>query len=248
MAQTAIITGASGGIARATATLLASKGYNLSLLSRNVASNQEFIKLLPKGMFLSNEQHFMALKCDISDIGCVKDCVSETQEKLGSIQSLVNTAGINKDGLFIKYSPEMMLNLFQTNVIGTMYITQQVLPYMIKQKQGSIVSIGSIVGEDGNFGQAVYSATKAALIGFTKSLSKEVARYNIRANLIEPGFVDTNMTKDIPEKIKSNVLSQIPLRLFGQPKQIASLIYYLLSDDSSYMTGSIIRADGGLHL
>lgn len=240
-----IISGASGGIARATADVLSKKGYSLCLLSRNYESNQAYLNQLKK---VNESQQFCTFKCDITDQKNVQQCIKEAVNVIGPPIGLVNAAAINKDGLFLTTSLQTMTDLFSTNVMGTMILTQSILPYMMKQKRGSIVTIGSIVGEDGNIGQTVYSSTKSALIGFTKSLSKEMARYNIRCNLIEPGFIDTVLTQNLSDQVKSKVKEMIPCRRFGNADEIANTIEFLISEQSSYINGSILRIDGGLHL
>ena len=145
---------------------------------------------------------------------------------------------MNKDGFAVRYKTEEMNKLFQTNVIGTMAMTRTVLPYMIKQKKGSIVTIGSIVGEGGRIGQSIYSASKSALIGYSRSLAKEMGRYHIRSNLIEPGFINTQMTEQLLDKDPS-LLQRIALGRIGTCEEVANAVRFLLSEEASYITGSV---------
>lgn len=163
---------------------------------------------------------------------------------------MVNAAGIAKDNLLIKSKIEDINEVINTNLLGPIYMCKYYLPLLMKNKNknGSIVNIGSIVGSEGNYGQTIYSSTKSGLIGFTKSLSKELVKYGIRVNMVEPGFTNTDLTKDIPLKIKDKYLEEIGLKRFAEKDEIAEPIVFLCSDLSSYITGEVIRVAGGMSL
>lgn len=162
----------------------------------------------------------------------------------------MNGAGIAKDNLLIKSKVEDISDVINTNLLGPIYMCKYYLPLLMKNKDknGAIVNIGSIVGSEGNYGQTIYSATKSGLIGFTKTLSKEVVKYGIRVNMVEPGFTNTDLTKDIPDKIKNRYLDKICLKRFAERDEIAEPIVFLCSDLSSYITGEVLRIDGGMSL
>ena len=172
--------------------------------------------------------------------------VKQIIEKYGKIDVLVNNAGITKDMLLMRMKKEDFENVIDVNLVGTFNITKNVIPYMMKQKSGRIINISSVVGVSGNAGQTNYSASKAGIIGFTKSIAKELASRNIRANAVAPGFIETDMTAVLSEEVKENIYNQIPLKRMGTAKEVAELIYFLGSEKSSYITGQVINVDGGM--
>lgn len=172
--------------------------------------------------------------------------VKESIEKFEKIDILVNNAGITKDNLLMRMSEEEFDKVIQINLKGTYLVTKEVTKYMMKKRSGSIVNLASVVGVAGNAGQCNYAASKAGIIGFTKSIAKELASRNIRANAVAPGFIETDMTNVLKEEIKENINSQIPLRRMGSAKEVAELVYFLGEDASSYITGQVINVDGGM--
>jgi len=168
------------------------------------------------------------------------------REKFEKIDILVNNAGITKDNLLMRMSEEEFDKVIQINLKGTYLVTKEVTKYMMKKRSGSIVNLASVVGVAGNAGQCNYAASKAGIIGFTKSIAKELASRNIRANAVAPGFIETDMTNVLKEEIKENINSQIPLRRMGSAKEVAELVYFLGEDASSYITGQVINVDGGM--
>ena len=167
-------------------------------------------------------------------------------EEFGRIDVLVNNAGITRDGLIMRMKKEDFESVIDTNLTGTFNMTRNIVPFMIKQKNGRIINLSSVVGITGNAGQTNYSASKAGVIGFTKSLAKEVASRNILVNAIAPGFIETDMTKVLSDNVKEAILNQIPLKRMGEAKEVAKLVKFLVSDDSKYITGQVINVDGGM--
>ena len=172
--------------------------------------------------------------------------VKETIEKFEKIDVLVNNAGITKDNLLMRMSEEEFDKVIQINLKGTYLVTKEVTRYMMKKKKGSIVNLASVVGVAGNAGQCNYAASKAGIIGLTKSVAKELASRNIRANAVAPGFIETDMTNVLKDEIKENINSQIPLKRMGTAREVAELVYFLGEDASSYITAQVINVDGGM--
>eukprot|EP00299_Pterocystis_sp_00344_P013038 c6341_g1_i2.p1 GENE.c6341_g1_i2~~c6341_g1_i2.p1 ORF type:complete len:168 (+),score=40.27 c6341_g1_i2:357-860(+) len=167
---------------------------------------------------------------------------------MGPINVLVNCAGINIDGLLLTTSDTSIHDIMTTNVIGPMLVTRAVVKDMIRARAGSIISIGSVVGEYGNAGQSVYSSSKSALVGFTRSLAKELGPKNIRVNMIAPGFIETDMTQQMAEEKRTQILSRTPLRRFGSACDVATAALFLAGDQSKFVTGHVLRVDGGVTL
>jgi len=240
--RVALVTGATRGIGKEIALELAQNGLDIAI---NYRSMQEGIEDLKK------EIEAYGVRCEFvgADVANFEQCenmVKETVEKFGKIDILVNNAGITKDGLIMRMKKEDFEAVIDINLIGTFNVTRNVIPYMIKQKSGRIINVSSVVGVAGNAGQTNYSASKAGVIGFTKSLAKEVASRNILVNAIAPGFIDTDMTKVLSDNVKEGINAQIPLRRMGSPKEVAKVVKFLASEDSSYITGQVINIDGGM--
>ena len=240
--RVALVTGATRGIGKEIALELAQNGLDIAI---NYRSMQEGIEDLKK------EIEAYGVRCEFvgADVANFEQCenmVKETVEKFGKIDILVNNAGITKDGLIMRMKKEDFEAVIDINLIGTFNVTRNVIPYMIKQKSGRIINVSSVVGVAGNAGQTNYSASKAGIIGFTKSLAKEVASRNILVNAIAPGFIDTDMTKVLSDNVKEGINAQIPLRRMGSPKEVAKVVKFLASEDSSYITGQVINIDGGM--
>ena len=238
----ALVTGGSRGIGKACALHLAQAGYNVVI---NYAGNEEAAnKTVSELEALGVKAE--AVKFDISNHDEAQEAVAKIIEKYGRIDVLVNNAGITRDGLFMRMSKENWDAVINTNLTGAFNVTQPVIKVMMKQRSGAIVNMASIVGIYGNAGQANYAAAKAGLIGFTKSLAKELASRNIRVNAVAPGFIDTDMTNVLGEDIKNSINSQIPMKRMGTSREIANVVYFLGSEESSYITGQVINIDGGM--
>jgi len=240
MKKTAFVTGSSRGIGKAIAIYLAKSGYRIVLHASHKSS-----ALLVTEKELKKFDALAATVCfDVSDKTSVQlSCVS-ILNKVKTVDVLVNNAGITRDKTFIKMSDEEWDNVVKTNLYGPFYVTKQLLPVMKKRAFGRIINISSIMAQ-GAFGQSNYAAAKAGVIGMTKSLALEVAKYNITVNAICPGYIDTEINKILPGKYRKQLLKRIALGRIGKPEEIASMVLYLVSKESSYITGAVIDIDGG---
>ena len=238
----ALVTGATRGIGKEIALELAQNGFDIAVNYRSMQDGMEEVKkeIEEKGARCE------FVKADVANFEECESMIKETIEKYGKIDVLVNNAGITKDGLIMRMKKEDFEAVIDINLVGTFNVTRNVIPYMIKQKSGRIINVSSVVGVAGNAGQTNYSASKAGIIGFTKSLAKEVASRNILVNAIAPGFIDTDMTKVLSDNVKEGINAQIPLRRMGNPKEVAKVVKFLASEDSSYITGQVINIDGGM--
>ena len=212
----------------------------------NYVSEKTDTEKLKNELLEAGAKDVLLIKADVSNSEDVKNMVKESIEKFEKIDILVNNAGITKDNLLMRMSEEEFDKVIQINLKGTYLVTKEVTKYMMKKRSGSIVNLASVVGVAGNAGQCNYAASKAGIIGFTKSIAKELASRNIRANAVAPGFIETDMTNVLKEEIKENINSQIPLRRMGSAKEVAELVYFLGEDASSYITGQVINVDGGM--
>lgn len=242
MSKVALITGASKGIGKQIALTLAQNGYDIALnyrtLDENVTNLEKEIKSYKKDCLL--------VKASVNNYDEAEKMVKKVIDHFQKIDVLVNNAGIIKDSLLIRMSLENFADVINTNLIGTFNVSKTVVGYMLKQKYGRIINISSVVGISGNAGQCNYAASKAGIIGFTKSLAKEVGSKNILVNAIAPGFIETDMTKQISQENAEKIKEDIPLKRMGKPEDVANLVKFLASDDSSYITGQVIHVDGGL--
>lgn len=240
--KVALITGAARGIGKAIAKKFAENGYNVVI---NYVSAKTDIKTLTKE-FEDLGVKVLLAKADVSNKEEAEGLVNQTIEKFGKIDVLVNNAGITKDNLLMRMSEEDFEKVLDINLKGTFLITKFATKYMMKKRCGSIVNLASVVGVAGNAGQCNYSASKAGVIGFTKSIAKELASRNIRANAVAPGFIKTDMTDVLSDNVKENINSQIPLKRMGTAEEVAKLVYFLGTEESSYITGQVINVDGGM--
>lgn len=243
MNKVALITGATRGIGKQIAITLAKQGFDIALNYRteNDSLNETVKEIESYGV------RCLAVKGDISNFEDCENMTKQVIEKLERIDVLINNAGITKDMLFIRMKPEDFNQVIDVNLIGTFNMTKNVSQYMIKQRSGRIINISSVVGIHGNAGQANYSASKAGIIGLTKSLAKELAGRNILVNAIAPGFIETDMTSVLKDEVKTNIMNSIPLKREGKPEEVANVVKFLASEDSSYITGQVISVDGGMN-
>lgn len=240
--KNAIVTGGTRGIGREIAMTLAENGANIAINYRKY--NEEIENLLEELRTLGVRA--LAIKCDISNEDEVNDFIKEVKENFGSVDILINNAGITKDGLLLRMSEKDFNDVIDVNLKGTFNMTKAVSSIMVRQRFGKIINISSVVGVAGNAGQCNYAASKAGVIGFSKSIARELASRNINVNVIAPGYINTDMTKVLPEKVREEVLKTIPMKKIGEPKEIANLVLFLSSDLSNYITGQVINVDGGM--
>lgn len=240
--QIAFITGATRGIGKQIAITLAKEGYNIAI---NYRKENEELKETKEQIEINNVE-CLAVQGDVSNFEDTEKMVKQIIEKYGKIDVLVNNAGITKDMLLMRMKKEDFENVIDVNLVGTFNITKNVIPYMMKQKSGRIINISSVVGISGNAGQTNYSASKAGIIGFTKSLAKEVGSRNILVNAVAPGFIETQMTENLKEEMKQEISKTIPLKRMGKAEDVANVVKFLASPDSSYITGQVINIDGGM--
>lgn len=242
MKKVAFITGGTRGIGKQIAIMLAKSGYEIVISYRSKNEDLKNTKI---------EIEKISGKCFTvqGDVSKFEDCerfVKEIINEFGRIDILVNNAGITKDNLLIRMKNEDFKQVIDTNLVGTYNVTKNVISYMIKAKTGRIINISSVVGISGNAGQTNYSASKAGIIGFTKSLAKEVASRNILVNAVAPGFIETDMTDVLKNEIKEEIEKTIPLKRIGKAQDVANVVKFLASEESSYITGQVINVDGGM--
>ncbi|HZK57803.1 MAG TPA: 3-oxoacyl-[acyl-carrier-protein] reductase [Clostridia bacterium] len=240
--KTVLVTGGSRGIGKAVALAFAKEGANVII---NYISDEEGATDVIKEIKDFNVEG-LAVRANVSKIEEVNRMIGEIEENFGGIDILVNNAGITKDGLFIGMKEEDWDRVIEINLKGVFLCTKAVIRKMIKQKHGRIINISSVVGVIGNPGQVNYCASKAGVIGFTKSLAREVASRNITVNAIAPGFIETDMTEVLPQDIKEGIVGTIPMKRYGKPEDVANTIVFLGSGKAGYITGQIIHVDGGM--
>ncbi|MDO4204505.1 MAG: 3-oxoacyl-[acyl-carrier-protein] reductase [Selenomonadaceae bacterium] len=240
--KTALVTGASRGIGRAVAVALAAAGAKVAV---NYAGNDAAAEETKAAIEAAGGTAIL-LKADIADCEAVDKMVADTVEAFGQIDILVNNAGITRDGLLMRMKNEDFDAVINTNLKGVYYTTKAVTKLMMKKRYGRIINMASVVGLTGNAGQANYAAAKAGVIGFSKTVAKELASRGITCNMVAPGLIATDMTKDLPEKAKEAMMTSIPLGRAGQPEDVAQAVLFLASDNASYITGQVINVDGGM--
>ncbi len=237
--KVALVTGGSRGIGKAIVEVFSKEGAKVAFFYTK--ESEEIKKLEKKG-------EIFPINCDVRDFEAVKLAFENISKRFGPLSILVNNAGITRDALFVRMSEKDWDEVLEVNLKGTFNCTRVAIRQMMKKREGSIINISSVAGQMGNPGQANYSASKAGIVGFTKSLAREYGRYGIRVNAISPGFIETSMTEKIPEDKRKEVKSQIPLGRFGSPYEVANLALFLASDYSSYITGQVIGVNGGLYM
>lgn len=242
--KVALITGASRGIGRACAIKVAEQGANVVI---NYSSNKELAEEVVNRV-TNMGQKAIAIQSDVSKKQDVESMVESTISTFGSLDILINNAGITRDTLLVRMKEENWNKVIDTNLKSVFLTTKAVSRYMMKKRQGRIINISSVVGIAGNAGQANYAASKAGIIGFSKSVAKELAQRNVLVNVIAPGFIDTEMTDALSEQQKKAILSAVPLKRYGKPIDVANLAAFLASDESAYLTGQVIYVDGGMNM
>ena len=240
--KTALVTGASRGIGRAIALRLAAEGASVAInYAGNTAKAEE-----TKAAIEAAGGKAALFQADVSDSAQVEQMVAAVTEAFGTIDILVNNAGITRDGLLMRMKEEDFDAVLDTNLKGIFHVTKAVSKLMMKKRAGRIVNMASVVGIMGNAGQTNYAAAKAGVIGFTKSAAREFAARGITVNAVAPGFIATAMTAAMPEKAKEATLAAIPLRRMGEPEDVANAVAFLVSDQASYITGQVVKVDGGM--
>ena len=237
MKKNALITGATGGIGMAIVDIL-SKKFNLILVARN----EEKLEQLSS----KNNSVLQYIKCDLSNPNEIKGLIEKINMDNLAIDVLVNNAGINDDSLFLRMNTKKWENVINTNLSSNFHLTSHISKLMIKKKWGRIINITSVVGHTGNLGQANYCASKAGIIGMSKSIALELAKRNVTVNCISPGFIESNMTDLLTDNQKEMILKRIPLEIIGSPYDVAHCVNFIASDESRYITGETIHVNGGL--
>ncbi len=241
--KVALVTGASQGIGRDTALALAAVGAKVAVAARN----EERLSALVADIAAAGGTAF-AVKMDVADAEQVKSGFKQILEKFGRLDILVNNAAITRDGLAMRMKPDDWEAVLRTNLTGAHFCIQQALPPMMKARAGRIINISSVVAQSGNAGQANYVAAKAGIIGLTKAIAIEIASRNITVNAVAPGFIETPMTAALPDKVKEELKTRIPLGRLGSARDVAAAIVFLASDEAAYITGHVLNVNGGLHL
>jgi len=239
----ALVTGASRGIGRAIAYELAKEGADVII---NFRGSEDKAKELAQEIEKLGKKAYLA-KFDVSDFEEVKKNIKKIEDNIGNINILVNNAGITRDTLFLRMKEDDWDKVLKTNLYSVFYVTQAVLPMMIKERWGRIINISSVVAFTGNPGQTNYAAAKAGIIGFTKALALEVAGRNITVNVVAPGYIETDMTANLPDKVKNAFIEGIPLKRPGTPEEVAYLVSFLASQKANYITGCVFHINGGLY-
>ena len=240
--KTALVTGASRGIGRAVALALAAAGARVAI---NYAGNVKAAEEVKAAVEAAGGTAILC-QADVADSAAVEAMVAAVAKEFGTIDILVNNAGITRDTLLMRMKDEDFAKVLDTNLKGVVYCTKAVSKLMMKKRAGRIVNMASVIGLVGNAGQANYAAAKAGVIGFSKSVAKELASRGITVNVVAPGFIGTDMTADLPETVKEKALADIPLGKMGEPEDVANAVLFRASDQASYITGQVVNVDGGM--
>jgi 3-oxoacyl-[acyl-carrier protein] reductase len=241
--KVALITGAAQGIGKSVALLLARNGADIVVSDINLEKAEETAKEIE-----SMGPKAIAVKVDVANFTDVERMVGAILDKFGKIDILVNNAGITRDKLILRMTEEDWDAVLDVNLKGTFNCTKAVIRHMAKQRTGKIVSIASVVGEMGNAGQANYSASKAGVIGLTKTIAREFAQRRINVNAVAPGYIETPMTEVLPEKVKEELKRLIPMERLGKPEDVAEAVLFLVSEESNYITGQVLNVNGGIYM
>ena len=241
--KVAVVTGAAQGIGKTIVLLLAEKGASLVLCDINLEAAEETAREIEE-----RGGKCLALKSDVSNFQDAEKIIKQAVVHCGSIDILINNAGITKDNVLLRMKEEEWDQVIAVNLKGTFNFTRAAIKVMMRKKRGKIINIASITGMMGNAGQANYSASKAGVIGFTKAIAREYADRGITVNAVAPGFIATAMTDAIPEKEREELIKQIPMKKLGTPEDVANAVYFLASDEASYITGHVIGVNGGLYM
>lgn len=244
MTKSALVTGASRGIGRSIALQLAEEGYNVAV---NYAGSKEKAEAVVEEIKAKGVDSF-AIQANVADADEVKAMIKEVVSQFGSLDVLVNNAGITRDNLLMRMKEQEWDDVIDTNLKGVFNCIQKATPQMLRQRSGAIINLSSVVGAVGNPGQANYVATKAGVIGLTKSAARELASRGITVNAVAPGFIVSDMTDDLSDELKEQMLTQIPLARFGQDTDIANTVAFLASDKAKYITGQTIHVNGGMYM
>jgi len=241
--RTAFITGASRGIGRACAIALSAAGARVAVGARNTQQLDELAEQLR-----SQGREVFPVPLDLASVDSIKEAFAKTAKDFGAVGILVNNAGITKDGLALRMKKDDWDSVLATNLTGAFLAIQQVLQGMMRERWGRIISISSVVGEMGNPGQANYVASKAGLIGLTKSIAREMGSRNITVNAVAPGFIETDMTAGLSEELKTTMLAQVPLKRLGRAEDVAAAVRFLASEEAGYITGHVLDVNGGVYM
>jgi 3-oxoacyl-[acyl-carrier protein] reductase len=242
LGKTAVVTGGSRGIGRAIVLKLAEMGANIVVNYASAPQKAEEVVALVKEM----GREAIAIQANVSDSDAIQKMMQAVEEKFSTIDILINNAGITKDTLLMKMKDEDWDQVMEINLKGTFNCTKAVTRKMMKQRSGKIVNLASVVGVMGNAGQANYAASKAGIIGFTKSVAKELATRGINVNAVAPGFIQTEMTDVLSDEVKDAMMGNIPMKQLGTPEDVANVVAFLCSDDAKYITGQVLHVDGGM--
>lgn len=240
--RVALVTGASRGIGAAIARELASRGAAVAV---NYAGSAGAAASVVESI-VSDGGKAVALQADVCDAESCSTLVERTIEALGGLDIVVNNAGVTRDGLLIRMSADDWNTVIETNLTGVFAVTKSAARHLMKQRSGAIVNVTSVIGLVGNAGQANYAASKAGVIGFTKSVARELAPRNVRVNAVAPGFIDTDMTAGLSESVRESAMAQVALGRFGAVEDVARTVAFLVSDDAAYITGQTLAVDGGM--
>lgn len=239
--KTAVVTGAGQGIGRDIALALGENGVDVAVIDVNLETASETVELLGK-----LGRSALALDCNVTDYKNVQECFREILKWKDQVHFLVNNAGITRDNLLLRMGDDEWKSVIDVNLTGTFNMTKVVTKHMFKKRFGRVVSIASVIGQMGNAGQSNYAASKAGIIGFTKSVAREFAPRNVTVNAIAPGFIETAMTAVLPEEVQDGMRRMIPLGKFGTGRDVANIVLFLVSELGSYVTGQVINCDGGM--